>query len=204
MGRVWKTASKGLGDACLLFSSVWAGCDAHLVLLDFGSILEAKKEPTSIKNRFKIRSKFQSDFGVVPGAFLVNLGRILSTLRPQKWCSRVGAVLFLRKSRFSDQIRFWIDIFMIFDGLGDHFGGHFGIKIASKSRLKNQSDVGSILDGFWLPFWVHFGSILVSKIDQKSKSEKGRKSSMLVTQVLRALGRRFPLNPAGRQAPGDS
>ena len=56
-----------------------------------------------------------------------------------------------------------MDIFMIFDGLGDHFGDHFGIKIASKSRLKNQSDFGSILDGFWLPFWVHFGPILVPK-----------------------------------------
>ena len=66
-------------------------------------------EPKSMKNRFKIRSKFQSDFGVVPGAFLVNFERILSTLRPQKWCSRVGAVLFLRKSRFLGQMRFWID-----------------------------------------------------------------------------------------------
>ena len=65
-----------------------------------------------------------------------------------------------------------MDIFMIFDGLGDHFGNHFGIKIASKSRLKNQSDFGSILDGFWLPFWAHVDPILVPKIDQKSRSEK--------------------------------
>ena len=38
----------------------------------FGTILGAKMEPTSITNRFKIRSKFQSDFGVVPGPFFVN------------------------------------------------------------------------------------------------------------------------------------
>ena len=75
----------------------------------FGRILGAKMEPKAMKNRFKIRSKFQSDFGVVPGPFLVNLGSVLGSQNPQKWCSRVGAVLFLRKSRFSDQIRFWSD-----------------------------------------------------------------------------------------------
>ena len=126
------------------------------------------------KNQFKIRLKFQSDFGVVPGPFLVNFGSVLGSLNPQKWCSRVGAVLFLRKSRFSDQIRFWMDIFMIFDGLGDHFGDHFGIKIASKNRSKNQSDFGSILEGFWLPMWLHFGPILAPKIDQESSSKKDR------------------------------
>ena len=99
-------------------------------------------EPKSIKNRFKIRSKFQSDFGVVPGAFLVHFGRILNTLRPQKWCSRVGAVLFLRKSRFSDQIRFRMGIFMIFDGLRDHFGTILG----SKSHLKVNKKVNQIFD----------------------------------------------------------
>ena len=107
---------------------------------------------------------------MVLGQFLFNFGRILRTLNPKKWCSRVGAVLFLRKSRFSDQIKSWIDIFMIFDGLGDHFGSPFGIKIVSKSLLKNQSDFGSILDGFWLPIWLHFGPSLVPKIDQKSRS----------------------------------
>ena len=91
-------------------------------------------DPKSIKNRFKIRSKFQSDFGMVFGPFVINFGSILRTLNLQKWCSRVGAVLFLRKACFSDQIKVWMDIFMIFDGLGDHFGEHFGIKIASQSR----------------------------------------------------------------------
>ena len=127
-------------------------------------------DPESIKNRFKIRSKFQSDFGVVLGPFFINFGSILGTMNPQKWCSRVGAVLFLRKSRFSDQIRFWMDFFMIFDGLGDHFGNHFGIRIASKSRSKNQSDFGSIFNGFWLPIWLHLGPIMAPKIDQKSRS----------------------------------
>ena len=153
-------------------------------------------EPKSIKNRLKIRSKFQSDFGVVFGPFVINFGSILRTLNLQQWCSRVGAVLFLRKSPFSDQIRLWMHMLMIFDGLGDHFGGQFGIKIASKSRLKNQSDFGSILDGFWLPFWAHFDPILVPKIDQKSRSEKARKSSMPVMLLLQALGRLGPLKPS--------
>ena len=94
-------------------------------------------EPKSMKNRFKIRSKFQSDFGVVPGPFLVNFESVLGSPNHQKWSSRVGDVLFLRKSRFSDQIRFWIDFLMIFDGFGYHFGYHFGIKIASKNPTLN-------------------------------------------------------------------
>ena len=140
----------------------------------FGAILGSKMEPKSIKNRFKNRSKFQSDFGVVVGSFLINFGRILRSLRHQKWCSRVGAVLFLRKSRFSDQIWFWIDFWMILDGFWTHFGEHFGIKIASKNRWKNQSDFGSIFEGFGLPIWLHFGPILAPKIDQESKSKKDR------------------------------
>ena len=107
---------------------------------------------------------------MVPGAFLFNFGSVVGTLGPQKWSSRVGEVLFLRKSRFSDQMRFWIDFSMIFNGFGCHFGDHFGIKSASKNRSKNQSDFGSILEGFWLPIWLHFGPILAPKIDQKSRS----------------------------------
>ena len=61
-------------------------------------------EPKSMKNRFKIRSKFQSDFGVVIGTFLVNFGSVLGSLNRQKWSSRVGEVLFLRKSRVSEQM----------------------------------------------------------------------------------------------------
>ena len=102
-----------------------------------------------MKNRFKIRSKYQSDVRVVTGAFLDNFGRILRSLRPQKWCSRVGAVLFLRKSRFSDQMRFWIDFGMIVDGFGYHFGDHFGIKIASKNQSKKSI---RFLDRFWKDF----------------------------------------------------
>ena len=135
-------------------------------------MLGARMDPKSIKNRFKIRSKFHSGFGLVFGPFVINFGSILRTLNLQKWCSRVGAVLFLRKSRFSDQMRFWIDFWLIFDGFGSHFGDHFGIKIASKNRSKNQSDFGSILEGFWLPSWLHFGSMLAPKMDQKSMLEK--------------------------------
>ena len=129
-------------------------------------------EPQSIKNRFTIRSTFQSDFGVVPGPFLINFGRIVRTLGPQKWSSHVSEVLFLRKSRFSGQMRFWIDFLMIFDGFGYHFGEHFGITIASKNQAKNQSKFGSILEGFWLPIWLHFRQMLAPRINQKSRSKK--------------------------------
>ena len=62
----------------------------------FGLISGANMEPKSMKNRYKIRSKFQSDFGVVIGTFLVNFGSVLESLNPQKWSSRVGEVLFLK------------------------------------------------------------------------------------------------------------
>ena len=57
-------------------------------------------EPKTIKNQFKFRLKFQWDFEMVFKSFFVKIGRILETLDTQKWCSRVGAVLFLRKSSF--------------------------------------------------------------------------------------------------------
>ena len=107
---------------------------------------------------------------MVLGPFFIDFGSILVTMNPQKWCSRVGAVLFLRKSRFSDQKRFWIAFFMIFDAFGEHFGEPFGIKIASKTRSKKHADFGSISDGLWLPIWIDFGPILALKIDQKSES----------------------------------
>ena len=87
-------------------------------------------DPKSIKNRFKIRSKIQSDFAMVFGPFVINFGSILRTSNLQKWCSRVGAVLFLRKSRFLSQMRLWIDFSMILDGFGKHFGDHFGQKVS--------------------------------------------------------------------------
>ena len=95
------------------------GVDSLIRFLDhfwshFGPILGAKMEPKLIKNRFNIQSKFHSDFGVLLGPFFINFESIFWSLGPQKWCSRVGAVLFLRKSRFLDQVRFWIDFFIIF------------------------------------------------------------------------------------------
>ena len=43
----------------------------------FESILVAKMDPKSIKNRFQIQSKLQSDFGVVFEAFMINFRNIL-------------------------------------------------------------------------------------------------------------------------------
>ena len=59
------------------FNDVWV--DFWIRFLDhfwshFGPILGAKMEPKSIKNWLRIRSKFQSDFGVVIGPFLSILG----------------------------------------------------------------------------------------------------------------------------------
>ena len=44
-----------------------------------------------------------------PSSAAADFEGVLKTLGPQKWSSRVSEVLFLRKSRFSDQMRFWID-----------------------------------------------------------------------------------------------
>ena len=63
---------------------------------------------------------------MVPGPFLIIFENVLGTLGPQKWCSRVGAVLFLRKSRFLSQMRLWIDFCMLLDGFGEHLGDHLG------------------------------------------------------------------------------
>ena len=102
---------------------------------------------------------------MVPGPFLIDFRGLLVTLGPQKWSFCVGEVLFLGKSRFSEQMRFWIDCSMIWDGFGDHFGSHFGFKFASKNQAINQSDFGSVLKGFWLPIWFHFGIMLAPKIN---------------------------------------
>ena len=127
-------------------------------------------EPKSIKNPFKIRSKFQSDFGVVLGTFLINFRSILRTLNPQKWCSCVGAVLFLRKSRFSDQMRFWIDFLVIVDGLGAILGSILG----SKSNPKIDEKINQILDRFWKGFGSQFGYFLSQFWLQKSIRNQGR------------------------------
>ena len=127
-------------------------------------------ELKSIKNPIKNRSIFWLDFWSVPWRFLVDFGSVLGALDLPKWVSRLGAVLFFRKSRFSDQIQFWMDFWWILDGFGSYFGNHFGIKIASKNRSKKWSDFGSILEGFGFPKWLHFGPILAPKIDQKSRS----------------------------------
>ena len=84
---------------------------------------------------------YKSSF-YTPSSAAADFDSILETLDLQKWCSRVGAVLFLRKSRFSDQIRFRMGIFMIFDGLRDHFGTILG----SKSHLKVNKKVNQIFD----------------------------------------------------------
>ena len=52
----------------------------------FGAILGAKMEPTSIKNRFKIRSNFCLYLCSVPGTFFLDFGTVLGTMNPQNEC----------------------------------------------------------------------------------------------------------------------
>ena len=113
LGPTWSDLGAILGPFWDLFS-MFLLIDLLVRFLDHfwthvGRILGAKMESKSMKNRFKNRSKFQSDFGVVLGPFWINFGSVLRTLGPQKWSSRVGEVLFSRKSRFLGQMRFWMD-----------------------------------------------------------------------------------------------
>ena len=62
-------------------------------------------EPKSIKIRFKNRSKFQSDFGVVLGAFLVDFGNVSKTRDLQKRSSRVGEVPIELKTKASPKTK---------------------------------------------------------------------------------------------------
>ena len=57
----------------------------------------------------------------------------------------VGEVLFFRNSRFSCQIRFWIDFLMIFGSFGSHFGSQNGAKMDSKIDQK----IDGFLDRSW-------------------------------------------------------
>ena len=62
-------------------------------------------DPKSKKKR-QIEGRFRKAFYALEEPTLVDFGGILVTPEPQKWVSRVGAVLFLRISRFSGQMRF--------------------------------------------------------------------------------------------------
>ena len=62
----------------------------------------------------------------------------------------VGEVLFFRNSRFSCQIRFWIDFLMILGGFGSHLGSQNGAKMDSKIDRK--------FDGFLDRSWKGSGA----------------------------------------------
>ena len=108
-------------------------------------------EPKSIKNRFKIQAPFQSDFEVVLEPFLVNFGSVLRSLGPQKWSSPVGEVLFSRKSRFSGQMRFWLDFCLHCCGTLDCFSDR-------KTHSKIKQNIDHILNDFLMECGVQFGS----------------------------------------------
>ena len=127
-------------------------------------------EPQLIKHRFKIRSKFQSDFPVVLGPFLITFESTLKTLDPQKWCSRVGAVLFLRKSRLSNQIWFGID-FLWFLMLLERF---LGSLLGSKSHPELDQKSMQMFDRFLMDFGSQFGSIWAQFWLPKSIKNEGR------------------------------
>ena len=68
------------------------------------------------------------------------------------WCRR-GAIS--RNSRFSCQIRFWIDFLMILGGFGSHFGSQNGAKMDSKIDQK--------IDGFLDRSWKRSGPPKVAR-----------------------------------------
>ena len=83
--------------------------------------------------------------------------------------SRLSEVLFLRKSRFSDQINSVWDGFLIdFGWFWEPFG------LASKSHQKIDGKIDQILDGFWKDFGSQMGSKLGPFWLQKSIKNQGR------------------------------
>ena len=68
--------------------------------------------------------------------------------------SRLRAVLFFEKPRLLHWMRFLID----FGRFGKPFCNHFGFKIASKNRSKNQCDFGAIFERFWVLPGIQVGS----------------------------------------------
>ena len=60
----------------------------------------------------------------------------------------------LMKTTIENGTLFWT----AFGRFGEPFCDHFGIKIASKNRSKNQCDFGSIFGRFWVHPGVHVGS----------------------------------------------
>ena len=72
----------------------------------------------------------------------------------------VGEVLVFRNSRFSCQIRFWIDFLMILGGFGSHFGSQNGAKPDSKIDQKFEGFLERSWNGSLAPkegfdqFWV--------------------------------------------------
>ena len=60
----------------------------------------------------------------------------------------------INEKTIENETLFWT----AFGRFGEPFCDHFGIKIASKNRSKNQYDFGSIFGWFWAPPGVHVGS----------------------------------------------
>ena len=83
-----------------------------------------------------------------------------------KWASRVHEVLIfkdfgpqdLSKNRWKKRSKNGTLFWTAFGRFGEPFCDHFGIKIASKNRSKNQCDFGSIFERFWAHPGVHVGS----------------------------------------------
>ena len=83
-----------------------------------------------------------------------------------KWASRVHEVLIfkdfgpqdLSKNRWKKRSKNGTLFWAAFGCFGERFCDHFGIKIASKNRSKNQCDFGSIFGRFWAHPGVHVGS----------------------------------------------
>ena len=71
----------------------------------------------------------------------------------------VGEVLFVRNSRFSCQILFWIDFGMILGGFGSHFGSPNRANMRSKINQKINGFLGRSWKGSGAPKGSHDGFI---------------------------------------------
>ena len=93
----------------------------------------SKMKLKSMRILFKNRLIFRLDLWSVSGAFLVENSVVLGTLDFQKWASRISEVLFLRNSYFFDEMRFWIDFWLILHGFWRYLGNQNGAKIDEKT-----------------------------------------------------------------------
>ena len=103
----------------------------------------------------------------------------------------------LMKKRSKNETLFWT----AFRRFGEPFCDHFGIKIASTNRSKNQCDFGSIFERFWALPGVHVGSPSGSGMPPGRPQDAPRRSQDAPKMLPRRsrMPIRHPKRPQGAQ-----